>query len=394
LIDGGVRLPESSARKQQLLIAAVFFCTFAGAGAVQPYVVPLLECEGGDVGRGSLVLAAVYLTFALARQFVALVVPRLGMSRGVRIGSIGYALFVLALLACRSFGLLLAASVVWGLTASLFWGCTSMRVLELAQDRRYGKAAGRLYFATRAGMIVGVLAQGWLHRSGVAGRAAYLHLLLWAVTASTLAAALTLGLPPAQDERLVSTPPQYRRWLTDRRMLTVVFCLTMSALAYGLCLRQLNTQIEAHIGASNIGLVLMPFYVMQALVSMLSGSLSDRFGREPVWCVGFLLGAAGTFLGAAGGHWVAFMVSAGLLGCMFGTIPTVALAWIGDLTTKENRLPLHGFLFGWRDIGVAIPLLAGAWFQNAVVLPAIGVATLCCALLIWFIPRGSAPRAA
>ncbi len=383
------RKMSRSARNQAFVIALVFFCAFAGTGAIQPYVVPILKLESktGSERLASLVMALVYLSFAFARQFVPFVVRRLGIRRSINLGVAGYAFFTVNLYFCDSFAGLLAGAIVWGIAASVFWGSSSMRMLELSQKSAYGKAAGNLYFGTQAGLVLGVIVQGFLCGKSPSSIADYRGAICWAIAASSLGVGVSFLIRPSENEYVESEPAQFKKWFSDRRMMTVVFCLFMSSPAYGICLRQLNTQIAAISGAGSIGLTLAPFYIAQVTASRFAGSLSDRFGRARVWSVGFLLGSGGMFLSRYVGSTAAYALGAALLGLMFGTIPTVCLAWVGDETTPRNRLPLHGFLFAWRDFGVALPMLFGVKLADPSVLMIFGVGAAACAVLVRLMPE-------
>ena len=139
----------------------------------------------------------------------------------------------------------------------------------------------------------------------------------------------------------------------------VIILQAVSAIGFGLVLVPLSENIMASIGVS--GLVLAVGYpAARFLVALVGGWLSDHLGRRATLAGSFFL--AGVGLG-----WTALMpsspvaLSVGIfaIGLLGGLVPTLAMAYVGDVAHPATRLMVHSTLFTGRDVGVAGAMLVG-----------------------------------
>lgn len=162
---------------------------------------------------------------------------------------------------------------------------------------------------------------------------------------------------------------------------------------------------EFQASATEIGLLLSIYSVMQFLFSPFWGSLSDRIGRRPVILIGLIGGGVSYLMFAfAQSLWLLF-VARGLAGLFGGNIST-AHAYIADVTSPEERskgMGLIGAAFGLGFIfGPILGGLLGALGQSLGDAPpfglsfsALGAAGLCIAnfLFAYFVLKESLPPA-
>ena len=136
------------------------------------------------------------------------------------------------------------------------------------------------------------------------------------------------------------------------------------------------------------------FLAASALAALPAGRAMDRFGRVPVIAVGFVFGAVGYTLAAAGTHWqsgfalVAGFVFAGVAGAVTLLIRTAA----GDMYPPARRARGISFvLFGSVFGAVLGPALFGPLFAGKDVAPdtltvpwlaAAGLSLVTCALVL------------
>ncbi|MGB2247286.1 MAG: MFS transporter [Alcanivorax sediminis] len=112
-----------------------------------------------------------------------------------------------------------------------------------------------------------------------------------------------------------------------------------------------------------IGTAIGAYGLMQAILQIPFGMLSDRFGRRPLLLIGLLLFVAGGVVAAMSDHIYGVIAGRALQGA--GAIASVIMALIGDVVSEKNRtraMALIGMSVGGSFILALIlgPLLA-AW---------------------------------
>lgn len=117
--------------------------------------------------------------------------------------------------------------------------------------------------------------------------------------------------------------------------------------------------VEAQEVSSYYGYFISLFALMQFLASPLLGALSDRFGRRPILLNSLLIAGLDYILMAFAPSigWLFFgRVISGLTAACF----TVAMAYIADISTDENRSKNFGLIGAAFGLGFIIgPLLGG-----------------------------------
>ncbi|WP_288368362.1 MFS transporter [uncultured Alcanivorax sp.] len=111
-----------------------------------------------------------------------------------------------------------------------------------------------------------------------------------------------------------------------------------------------------------IGTAIGAYGLMQALLQIPFGMLSDRFGRRPLLLIGLLLFIAGGAVAAISDHIYGVIAGRALQGA--GAIASVIMALIGDIVTEKHRtraMALIGMSVGGSFVLALIlgPLLAG-----------------------------------
>ena len=102
-----------------------------------------------------------------------------------------------------------------------------------------------------------------------------------------------------------------------------------------------------------IGLLFASFSFCQLIASPLLGDWSDRWGRRPV-LIFSLLGTVVSFVMLAVAHSLAMLFAARIVDGLSGGNITTARAYIGDITTDENRARAFGMLGAAFGLGFII----------------------------------------
>lgn len=113
-----------------------------------------------------------------------------------------------------------------------------------------------------------------------------------------------------------------------------------------------------------VGILMGLLPLMSIFAPMLWGSLSDRIGRRPA----LLFNIAGTtlaFLGLGLADSISMLFMARLLGGASSASITIAISYVSDLSTAENRTKLLGYLDAAAGIGFVIgPAIGGILVGN------------------------------
>jgi len=355
------------AGRRHLLLPVTFFWVFFGLASVQIFVVPYMDKELGVSRLGAVtVIASVYLVLGIARFFVSHVIRRIGKKATILIGVCGYVLFPILLLFSRGFGSALCASFSLGIGGALLWTASSAQVLDVSEESAYGRASGVLQFFTTSGVLFGTLFYDFLGRrcNGAYGRAVLRLLDLspsdakYAVVFATagligIIALLSASLIPRVQTKTES--PSFREMLTfvtSRERLFAPVILMIQFGTYGIMLTLTNQYIKGLPHGEDYWLRIHACYLGTGVaVSYLAGWASDRIGRKNTLFLCFACAAGGLFLFSVAKSFLTFGIAAGLLGVVFGGVAPVALAYVGDISTPENRPSVHAFVYAWRDLG-------------------------------------------
>ena len=339
-----------------LTIAGIYGFVYAGAAPFQIFVTPHLRRNlGFGEIEAAMVLACVYFTFWLTRVAGGRIVPAIGVRRSVTAGVLGYVLFPMALAWLGAPAPMWVAACAWGFCASVFRVGASSTQLAYCRADRYGFWAGVGAIVLQVGTVAGLAVQVAL--SGGAARtsgAVFAHQACFASGAAVVAVVLSLALREVRGEfprpsvrEMIGHALSRRIWLLSVFMLSAGF-------GYGIILNTMNRIVRESWGLMGLA----PFYVVAGVVSFAGGHISDRIGRGRCFVAAFALGAAGLAVVAVRQDIWSMALGAGILGAVFGLVPTLATAWIGDTAAPEERPLLISAVFSWRDLGIAVALIA------------------------------------
>ncbi|MFB6434806.1 MAG: MFS transporter [Candidatus Malihini olakiniferum] len=195
--------------------------------------------------------------------------------------------------------------------------------------------------------------------------------------------------PPLTDNKM--TPRERRAtWC-----LGAVFSLRM--LGMFMVLPVLTTYGMALPGASEslIGVTIGIYGLMQALLQLPFGLLSDRVGRKPLIVIGLLLFVLGSVIAALSPNIWGIILGRALQGS--GAISATIMALLLDLTREQNRTKAMVFIGISFGVTIAIamalgPIVAHAWGLQSLFWSMALLASICIIITLTLIPN-SAPQA-
>jgi len=374
---------DTTGRRDTAAISVAFFFAFLGAGASQPYVVSFLNEEKGlPLGQASLVLSMVYFTFVVFRFFIGFIIDAVGLQTAKIIGITTYALFPVVILAGNSLPVWLAGSVLWGIGAPMLWTSSLVQVMNSAGPGRHAMAAGMLRGTVLAAVLVGSYALAFVY-----ARRGYEALFALAAVLGVAAVAAMACSPSRPVPREKPSLRKFFEVMASHEAKAVTVFLVCSGLAYGVLLNGIKTHIEDAYGKYWLELIIPCFALAGILTSFVGGRICDRAGRWPTFTWGFAIGTAGMLLAWAVPKPGAIMLAMACIGVQFAIVPLSAFAWVGDRTTPSDRAAVMGYVFCFRDLGVAVAIQArGAIGEPARAFPVFAAISLACAgaaFLIW-----------
>ncbi len=173
----------------------------------------------------------------------------------------------------------------------------------------------------------------------------------------------------------------------SRPLLVIFLTILVNLIGFGIIIPLLPFYAETF-GASPlvIGLLFASFSLSQLIASPVLGELSDRWGRRPV-LIFSLLGTVISFVMLALAHSLLMLFAARIVDGLSGGNITTARAYIGDISTDENRARSFGMLGAAFGLGFIIgPGLGGLFARISYTAPiwAAAAITVVAMLLAWF----------
>ena len=150
--------------------------------------------------------------------------------------------------------------------------------------------------------------------------------------------------------------------MKNRTALTLIFLTVfIDLLGFGILIPILPTfaTVKLKMDETTIGIVLAAYSLMQFVFNPLFGKLSDKFGRKPIITICLFLNAIGYIIFAYT-HSFELLIISRIVGGIGGSSVSVAMAYIADVTTKENRAHGMGLIGAAFGLGFVFgPLIGG-----------------------------------
>lgn len=350
---------KSSGLKDLWIISAAFFFIFMGMGAFQQFLIPVFSIKLGQSALTcSWILATIYLSFLFWRVICGWTLKWLGDYWSLVLSAATYTGFALCALFVTSYPALISASIILGWGAASIWIAASTQVLDTSIKGKYGTASGIFYTSAMLGQAIGVFLLGRL-----IGKYGNTAMLVFSIIVTALGNIIILGVP---RRRIARESPAINKTfgvLKTHKSKMIAFVQFVSSFGFGIVMSSFSELIKGLYGIALIGTITQGFYVTRMIMGYFSGRLSDKIGREAVLMMGFLFSALGMGL-AIFVHtpWALFFAAA-TLGFQFSTVGVIVMAMIGDSAIPQRRHIVFGAIYLWRDLGVAVSILAGMYLN-------------------------------
>jgi len=305
------------------------------------------------------------VTKALTNYFAGRLSDRVGRKR-VLVGGWVVALPVPFLLMwAPTWGWVLAANVLLGISQGLTWSTTVIMKIDLAGPARRGFAMGLNEFAGYGALAVSALATGYVAATyGLRPDPFYLGIgfAVVGLALSVLLVRETQG--HAHHEAKHHATPVVAMSQREIFMRTSFTDRELSSISQAGLVNNLNDGMAwglfplfyaaADVSLERIGWLAAIYPAMQGLGQLITGRLSDRVGRKWLIASGMWVQAAGIVLIVMSSGVVGFATGSVLLGAGTAMVYPTLLAAIGDVAHPSWRASSVGVYRLWRDLGYAI----------------------------------------
>jgi len=308
---------------------------------------------------------------ALTNYFAGRFADRFGRKHVLVVGWLVAAPVPFVLMWAPAWDWIVAANVLLGVSQGLTWSTTVIMKIDLVGPKQRGLAMGLNEFSGYVALAGSALATGWVAaRYGLRPEPFYLGIGYVAIGSalSVLAVRETKqwvvleALPSSASHVQLSHAEIFRRMsLTDRSLSSVSQAGLVNNLNDGAAWG-LFPMIFAAAGMSleRIGALAALYPAVWGFAQVITGGLSDRFGRKPLIVFGMWLQALGIGVVAYIETFAGFTLGGVLLGIGTAMVYPTLLAAIGDVAHPNWRGSAVGIYRLWRDLGYAFgALMAG-----------------------------------
>ncbi len=281
----------------------------------------------------------------------------------------------LLLIWAPSWGWVVAANVLLGISQGLTWSTTVIMKIDLVGPARRGTAMGLNEAAGYGAVAATALATGYLADAYGLRPAPFLLGLAFAALGlglSTLVIRETRGHARLEAARHVPATGDLSGALSDRQVFvhTTLRDRALSSASQAGLVNNLNDGLAwglfpvlfatAGLSVARIGVLVALYPAVWGIGQLATGALSDRWGRKHLIVGGMLLQAFALGIVAAADTFVAWAVAAALLGAGTAMVYPTLMASIGDVAHPAWRARAVGVYRLWRDAGFAVgAILAG-----------------------------------
>ena len=292
---------------------------------------------GGSVGSAALLLIAIQSGTATLGLASGACMRWIGTRWTYALGLAGMAMFTMLLSLTTGVGAVLVAAPIMGMSLGLHWAASQTYVLEITPPSRRGLAMGVMSFVIIAapgvtGIGFGALAEsfGFGLMAGVASGTIGVALLL---------VVLCLPSTTARSQGAREARGNMLRTLGNRQVLAMVIARASTTVAFGVVVLLTGPKlVDAGGDLKTVGVFILVSAIGGAFAQIAIGHLSDAIGRQGVFALSLIVGAAAAVGLARSNDIVPLLTFSGVIFLAFGSHQTLLPAIAGDIV-EPGRIP-------------------------------------------------------
>jgi len=342
-----------------------------GMVGIERTVVPLIGSEEFGIASTTLVLSFI-ISFGVVKAFSNLVsgqlADRWGRKRVLVLGWLVGLPFPFILIAAPDWTWIIAANVLLGVSQGLAWSMTVIMKIDLVGPKSRGLAVGLNEFAGYLAVGLTALATGYLAASyGLRPVPIYIGV-FYAIAGLTLSVLVVRDTRSHVEAESNAAPDGPRLSFREVFALTSIKDRNLFAASQAGLVNNLNDGMSwgifplfyASFGLAieRIGLLKALYPVTWGMMQVVTGPLSDRWGRKGLIVAGMWVQAGGLFLTAATRDFSGWIVGSVLLGLGTAMVYPSLIAAVSDASHPSWRARSLSVYRFWRDLGYAVGALA------------------------------------
>jgi len=337
-------------------------------------VVPLIaRADFGLVSKTVVLsfLVSFGIVKALTNLFAGRLADRIGRKPLLVAGWLAGLPVPLLIIWAPSWGWVVFANVLLGVNQGLCWSTTVIMKIDLVGPARRGLAMGVNEFAGYVAVSLSALVTGYLAAAhGLRPAPFYpgIAFALLGLALSVFAVRETHGHARAEARQLAQIP-LLTTW-HDRTLFTASQAGMVNNMNDGMVWGLIPVFLAARgVALDRIGVVTATYPLVWGMGQLVTGALSDRWGRKWMIAGGMwvqAVGIAGFVMSRSFWPW---MAGATLLGIGTALVYPTLLAAVADVAHPDRRASAVGVYRLWRDAGYAVGAIIAGLLADAFTVP-------------------------
>jgi len=346
------RTLDTQLRRNLLVLFTAGLLFWSSLASLLPTLPLYIEDVGATKQQIGIVMGCFAIGLLLFRSLVGRLADQHSRKIVLLIGMGVVASAPLGYLMVQSIPLLMVIRAFHGISIAAFTTGYSALVADIAPAQKRGEVIGYMSLVNPIGMAVGPALGGFL-QAGVGYTALFL-LSSGLGFIGLLCTSQIINPPIYSDKQRDATSNQFWRLLGSPRIRVLALVLLMVGLAFG----ALSTFAPLFIKSSRVDLNPGLFYTAAAIASfsvrLITGRVSDRYGRGLFITVSLILYTLAMLMLWTANSAVTFLLAATIEGAGAGILIPMIAAMLADRSLPQERGRLFGLSMIGFDVGIAI----------------------------------------